>query len=94
MLTLSHIKSQVLPVLKKAGVLRSSVFGSYVRGEANENSDIDILIEFPKGKSLFDLVGLEMELEEVLGKKVDLHTFRSVSPRLKSFIDKDQIQIL
>lgn len=91
---LDTIKNKALPLLKKAGVIRSSLFGSYVRGEENEDSDIDILIEFPKGKSLLDLVDLEMKLEEVLGKKVDLITYKSVSPYLKEYIDRDQIQIL
>lgn len=91
---LDTIKNKALPLLREAGVVRSSLFGSYVRGEENEDSDIDMLIEYPKGKSLLDLVDLEMKLEEVLGKKVDLVTYKSVSPYLKEYIDRDQIQIL
>ncbi len=91
---LDDIKSQVIPVLKESGVLRSSLFGSYVRGHANENSDIDILIEFPKGKSLLDLVALERKLEESLGKKVDVLTYKSVSPHLKQYIERHEPQIL
>lgn len=93
-ISLDQIKARALPVLKKAGVLRSSLFGSYVRGEARENSDIDILVEFPKGKSLLDLVALERKLKESLGKKVDVLTYKSISPLLKEYIQRDQIQIL
>lgn len=91
---LDNIKNKALPLLKEAGVLRSSLFGSYARGEENENSDIDMLIEFPKGKSLLDLIDLENKLEEALGKKVDLVTYKSVSPYLKEYIEHDQVQIL
>lgn len=92
--TIEQIKQRIVPLLKEAGVLRSSLFGSVVRGEQTEESDIDILIEFPKGKSLLDLIDLEMKLEQVLGRKVDLLTYNSVSPYLKEYIQNDQLQIL
>lgn len=93
-IAIDQIKNKVLPILSSADVLKAAIFGSYVRGDQRENSDIDILVEFPKGKSLLDLVDLEMKLEEVLGKKVDLVTYKSVSPYLKDYIQRDQIQIL
>jgi hypothetical protein len=92
--TIEQIRERILPLLKEAGVLRSSLFGSVVRGEQTEESDIDILIEFPKGKSLIDLIDLEMKLEQTLGRKVDLLTYNSVSPYLKEYIQHDQLQIL
>lgn len=91
---LDQIKYKAIPVLKEAGVTRSAIFGSYVRGEAKGDSDIDILVELPKGKSLLDLVRLEKKLEEVLGKKVDLLTYNSVHPLLEDYIGRDQLQIL
>lgn len=90
---INHIKTVIVPILKKAGVTRSSLFGSYARGEQGVNSDIDILVELPKGKSLLDLIGLEMELQKFLGKRVDLITYKSVSPLLKDYISKDQLSI-
>jgi uncharacterized protein len=92
--TIDQIKERIIPLLKEAGVLRASLFGSYVRGEQTEESDIDILIEFPEGKSLLDLVDLEMKLEQTLGRKVDVLTYNSVSAYLKEYIQKDQQQIL
>ena len=91
---LDDIKQKVTPVLQQAGVIRSSIFGSYVRGDKNEDSDIDILVELPKGRSLLDLVRLQRELCNVLVKKVDLLTYNSISPLLKDYILKDQVQIL
>jgi len=92
--TLKNVTSKVLPVLKEAGVTKSSLFGSYVRGENRADSDVDILVELPKGNSLLDLVKLEKKLEKALGKKVDLLTYNSVHPLLKDYINKDQLQIL
>lgn len=94
LMDLDQIRYKSLPVLKEAGVLRSAVFGSYARGEAREDSDIDLLVEFPEGKSLLDLVILERKLRETLGKEVDVVTYNSVSPLLKEYIQKDQVQIL
>src|SRR3989344_3689699 len=91
---IEKIKSKIIPVLKEAGVKKSSLFGSYARGDEKKDSDIDILVELPKGKSLLDLIKLENELEEVIGKKVDLLTYNSINHLLKDYILKDQLQIL
>lgn len=93
-ISINQIKHSIVPLLKEAGVIRSSLFGSYVRGEQTEESDIDILIEFQKGKSLLDLVQLERKLKLALGKDVDLLTYNSISPYLKDRIEQEQIQIL
>lgn len=91
---INSIKKKALPILKEAGVTKSALFGSYVRGENKKNSDIDMLVELPEGKSLLDLVRLEKKLEKSLGKKVDLLTFKSVHPLVKNYIERDQFQIL
>lgn len=88
------IQQKALPILKAAGVTRSSLFGSYVRGEQKENSDIDMLIEVPRGTTLFDIVELQLQLERELQKKVDLITYRSIHPLLKQNILDSQIAIL
>ena len=91
---LQEIKQKAVPILKASGVTRSSVFGSYARGEQREDSDIDILVDMPKGKSLIDLIGLQYELEDAFGKKVDVGTFRSVSKYTKDSIERDLVPIL
>lgn len=91
---LEEIKQQVIPILKKADVKKAALFGSYVRGNNNNKSDIDILVDLPRGKSLFDLVGLRLNLEEKLKKKVDVVTYRSICPHLKDSILSNQYPVL
>lgn len=91
---LKNIKNKAIPILKEAGVIRSSIFGSVARGEAKKHSDIDILVELPKEKSLFDFVDLQLKLEKALGKKVDLGEYSAIKPRLKEPILNEQVQIL
>ena len=93
---LGKLQQKIVPILKSNNVVRAGIFGSYARGEAKKRSDIDILIKVRKGKkfSLLDLVGLQMELEEKLGKKVDLLTYNGISPYLKKYIMEDEIKII
>ena len=88
------ISRKILPILKEAGVLKSSIFGSVARGEADEKSDVDILVEFPQDKDLFDLIDLEQKLGDALGKKVDVITYRSVHHLFRENIFKEQVKIL
>ena len=93
-MTLQTVKVKIVPILKKAGVKRSAIFGSVARGEAKKNSDLDLLVEMKKSSTLFDFVGLKQELEETLGQKVDLVSFAAVHPKLKTFIERDLVKIL
>ena len=87
-------KERILTVLKKHEVKRASFFGSIVREEMTEHSDIDILIEFEGEKSLLDLAALKRELEETLQCKVDVLTYNSLHPLLRSNILSEQVKIL
>ena len=89
-----EIKKKVVPILKEAGGTRSSIFGSYVRGEANKYSDIDILVEIPRGTGLFTFIGLQHKLEAALKKKVDLVTYKSLHRLLRDRILREQISII
>lgn len=93
-LTVSEIKNKILPVLRSRKVKRAAIFGSYARGEARPSSDVDILADFPPSFSLFDVSGLKIELEEALGKKVDLVEYERIKPALKESILSHQITIL
>ncbi|MFH0792321.1 MAG: nucleotidyltransferase family protein [bacterium] len=92
---ISEVKRKIIAILKRNDVKRAAVFGSVARGTAKKNSDIDLLVEF-KGndKSLLDLSGLKIELEEKLSKKVDLLTYNSLNPLLKEIILSEQKVIL
>jgi uncharacterized protein len=65
-----------------------------VRGEMTDESDIDILVEFEGRKSLLDLAGLKLDLEDALERRVDLLTYRSLHPMLKDRILAEQVPIL
>jgi predicted nucleotidyltransferase len=86
---IQQIQEKIVPILKRAGVLRSFIFGSVAAPE----SDVDILVELPHGKSLFDLVDLKTSLETILGKKVDVGTYNSIKPRIKERVFAEAIQI-
>ena len=85
---------RLIHILKKHGVKKVEIFGSYARGEAKTGSDLDVIVEFKERKSLLELVGIEQELEDYLGIKVDLLTEDSISPYLKEKIKKESKTIL
>jgi len=89
-----EIKGIIIDTLKKFGVKKASLFGSVVRGETTMESDVDLLVEFKGRKSLLDLVRLKTRLEELLGRKVDVLTYKSINPRLKKRILNEQKVIL
>ena len=92
---IAELKKKINPILIKNDVKRAAIFGSYARGEATKKSDVDILIEYKNDdKSLLDLVGLKLELEKKLRKKVDLLTYDSIYHRLRENILSSQKIIL
>lgn len=93
-LNIDIIKSRIIPVLKRNSVTRAGIFGSYARGEQKENSDIDILIAIPLSINLLDFIGLKQELEDVLGKKVDLVEYDTIKPLIKKRVLKEEIRII
>ena len=84
--------NKIVSTLRDNGVTKAGVFGSFARGEAKKRSDVDILIKF--SGDLFDLAGLEIELEKKVGRKVDLITYASINPLLKKRIMGEEIRIL
>ena len=84
----------ILEVLRPFKPVEVGIFGSFARGEEAPESDIDILIDFGTTRlTLFDLVLIGNELEERLGRKVDLVTRRALHPFLKPYIEQD-LQII
>ncbi|HLD15230.1 MAG TPA: nucleotidyltransferase domain-containing protein [Candidatus Nanoarchaeia archaeon] len=90
---LENIKKKIIPILKRYGVKKAGIFGSYAVGKAKKNSDVDILIKPPKGMG-FGFIGLEIKLSEALKKKVDLVSYNGLSPYLKNKILNQEIKII
>jgi hypothetical protein len=67
-------RNQILAIAAKYGAGNVRVFGSVARGEANDQSDVDFLVDLEEGRSLFDLGGLLMDLQTLLCRKVDIVT--------------------
>jgi uncharacterized protein len=91
---LKKLKPKIVKILKKYGVKKAGIFGSYARGEQKKRSDIDILAQVPKKINLYDFIGIKQDLESVLGKKVDLITYKGIRPELKKMILRDEVRIL
>jgi len=91
---IKNIKEKILPILQGYGVRRVGLFGSCIREEMRENSDIDILVEIEKDISLLDFVRIKLEIEEVLENRVDLVEYNTIKPLLRERILKEQVVIL
>lgn len=67
-------KEQIFAIARKHGAHHIRIFGSVAEGNADENSDVDFLVDLDEGRSLFDVGGLLYDLQELLGRKVDVVT--------------------
>lgn len=80
--SVEELEQKTVNYLQQYDPLSIGIFGSYARGDARPDSDLDLLVEFKEPKSLFALIRIERELSEALGIKADLLTERSISPYL------------
>lgn len=88
------VREKIIDILRRNDVKRASFFGSIVRGEMTDESDVDLLVEFEGRKSLLDIAHLKNELEDVLNRRVDVLTFRLIHPRLRDRILAEQVPII
>ena len=82
-------RTAILDIARRHGAGNVRVFGSVARGEARSDSDIDFLVDLDPGRSLFDLGGLAMDLEEFLGRPVDVVTERGLRERIRATVLRD-----
>ena len=93
-LTIKEIKERIRPVVEKHHIDEVYLFGSYARGEANANSDVDIYCSSGDVNTLFKRAGLIREFKEALGKEVDIVTIGSnLRERFKKNLEEDMIRI-
>lgn len=79
-------KLEILAIAAQYGVSNVRVFGSVVRGEDSESSDIDLLVSMDKNRSLYDLIGFQQSIEKTLGRKTDVLTENAISRYLRDRI--------
>ena len=90
---LKEKRGQILRLAARRGARNLRVFGSVARGEAGPTSDVDFLVEMEPGRSLFDLGGLLMDLEALLGCRVDLVTERGLKERIRDRVLQEAVPI-
>jgi predicted nucleotidyltransferase len=92
-ISLKMHRDQVREVLERFRVGNPRIFGSAARGEDTEQSDLDILVDAPPGTSLYDLASVEIELESVLGCKVEILTKGFLAPDVAERAEADLLPI-
>ena len=80
-------------IAAKHGARNVRVFGSVARGEDDDKSDIDLLVEFESGRSLLDHAGLWLELQDLLGCKVDVVSERGIKPRIRDRVLREAVPL-
>ena len=86
-------REDILRVASRRGASNVRVFGSVARGEDDAKSDIDLLVDLEPGRSLFDLGGLLMDLQDLLGRNVDVVTERGLRERIRERVLKEAIPL-
>jgi hypothetical protein len=90
---LHELTARISPVLSRYGVLSAAVFGSFARGEAGPDSDVDLLVELPDTATLLTLSGLQIELARALGREVDVVTERGLKKLIRPHVLAEQVRI-
>ena len=92
----AHLKSkrnEILEVTSKYGASNVRIFGSVARGQADSSSDVDLLVEFKPGTTLLDHAGLVLELEALLGVKVDVVSDNGLRERIRERILREAVAL-
>lgn len=92
-LLLKGKRQQILRAAERHGARNVRVFGSVARGEADSSSDVDFLVELDAGRSLFDLGGLLMELQELLNCRVDVVTEKGLRARIRERVIREAVPL-
>jgi len=91
---LEQYQNAIIPVLKRHLIKRAAIFGSFAKGDSNESSDVDLLIEPGVGFTFFSLLNLEEEISQLLNRKVDLVEYSAIKPSIKEEVLLSAITIL
>jgi uncharacterized protein len=83
----------ILRIAAQHGARNVQVFGSFARGEAGPDSDLDLMIQLEPGRSLLDLIAIKQDLEDLLGCEVDVVTEAAISPYMKEQVLKEAVNL-
>ncbi len=86
-------RDEILRLAAAHGARNIRVFGSVARGEADEESDVDFLVDLEPGRSLLDLGGLLMDMRELLGRRVDVVTEKGLRPRIRDRVFREAVPL-
>ena len=86
-------RGELHEVLRRHGVTNPEIFGSAARGDDREDSDVDLLVDFAPGTSIIDIIGIQRELEELLGVPVDLVPRNGLKERVRARAQKDLLPL-
>ena len=90
---MAAFRDEIRRIASRYGVGNIRVFGSAARGDDRPDSDVDFLVDLEPGRDLLDLIAAKQDLEDLLGRKVDIVTERSVSPYIRDFITEDLVYL-
>jgi predicted nucleotidyltransferase len=90
---LRNKRSEILELARNHGAREIRVFGSVARGEADDRSDVDFLVSMEPGRSLFDMGGLLVDLENLLGRPVDVVTEKGLRDRIRERILREAVPL-
>ena len=88
-----RLKKEIVNILRKYHIKKAGIFGSYARGEERKKSDVDIVIQ-PSKTMGFQFAGIEIELQQVTGKKIDLVTYKGLNVHLKKDILREEKRLI
>ena len=90
----NSLTDKIIDYFRQKPVLKAYIFGSFARNESDEKSDIDILVDLDYSQSIgLEFVEMQLDLEEILDRKVDLLSSNAISKYIRPFIDKEKILI-
>lgn len=90
---LKEKREDILRIAREHGAYKIRLFGSAARGEDRPDSDVDFLVEMEDGRSLLDIGGMQMDLQDLLGRKVDVVTEKGMRSRIRDRVSKEAVPL-